>query len=95
MNTGEGIFIQLSEILTVQHKSNLTGIHAAYLVIFTAQMLFLAHQITELGTSTLKESNVPSRTQLKFMNSPDSILKTSQELLQLIVNCNIMPRTTL
>lgn len=78
MNTREGIFIQSSEIITVQRKSNLIEIHVAYLVIFTAQMLFVAHQITELGTSALKESNVPPRTQVKLMNSPDSILKTSR-----------------
>jgi len=43
MNTGEGIFIQSSEIITAQHKSNLIGTHVTYLIIFTAQMLFLAH----------------------------------------------------
>lgn len=47
MNTGEAIFTHSSEIITEQHKSNLIGIH---LVIFTAQMLFLAHYIIELGT---------------------------------------------
>lgn len=43
MNTREGIFIQSSEIITVQRKSNLIEIHVAHFVIFTAQMLFVAH----------------------------------------------------
>lgn len=85
MNTTEGILTQSSEIITLQHKRNLIRIHVPYLVILTARMLFLAHQITELGTSTLKESNVPPRTQAEFMNSPDSILKTFQELQLLAV----------